>query len=109
MSAFSATELAAMSAMKNIVNPRPFMKSLIGKWVNVKLKWGLDYRARLALFDGYMNVELELVQEVLQGEVMGRLDKILLRNNNILFIRQLDDQETEKIVQYWQSRGGLEK
>ncbi|GFY69638.1 small nuclear ribonucleoprotein F [Trichonephila inaurata madagascariensis] len=109
MSAFSATEIAAMSAMKNIVNPRPFMKSLIGKWVNVKLKWGLDYRARLALFDGYMNVELELVEEVLLGEVHGRLDKVLVRCNNILYVRELDNQETEKIVQYWQTRGSLEK
>ncbi|GFT01576.1 hypothetical protein TNCV_4204421 [Trichonephila clavipes] len=109
MSAFSSTEIAAMSAMKNIVNPKPFMKSLIGKWVNVKLKWGLEYRARLALFDAYMNVELELVQEVVEEIVEGHLDSILVRCNNILYIRELDDQETEKIVQFWQSRGSLEK
>ncbi|GFU07034.1 hypothetical protein TNCV_2517431 [Trichonephila clavipes] len=92
-----------------VVTPKPFMKNLIGKWVNVKLRWGLEYRARLALFDAYINVELELVQEVVEENVEGVLDRIIVRCDSILYVRELDDQETEEIVQYWQSKGCLEK
>ncbi|GFR05463.1 small nuclear ribonucleoprotein F [Trichonephila clavata] len=92
-----------------IVNPKPFLRSLVGKWVNVKLKWGLEYRGRLVISDVYMNLQLELVEEYTEKEVHGRMDKLIIRCNNVLHIHELDNEETEKIVQYWQSRGRLEK
>ncbi|GFT14882.1 hypothetical protein TNCV_3483381 [Trichonephila clavipes] len=77
MNAFVVNDLKVNKNRSQVVTPKPFMKSLIGKWVNVKLRWGLEYRAKLALFDAYMNVELELVQEVVEEKVEGVLDRIV--------------------------------
>ncbi len=39
-------------------NPRPFLQSLTGGPVIVKLKWGMEYRGTLASVDKYMNVQV---------------------------------------------------
>ena len=41
-----------------IVNPKPFLESLTGKPVVVKLKWGMEYRGYLSSVDSYMNVQV---------------------------------------------------
>ncbi|GIY41054.1 hypothetical protein CEXT_788031 [Caerostris extrusa] len=38
------------------VNPRPFLKSLLGKQVGVTLKWGDKYCGKLVQVDKYMNL-----------------------------------------------------
>jgi small nuclear ribonucleoprotein F len=40
------------------VNPKPFLNSLTGKPVVVKLKWGMEYKGYLVSFDGYMNLQV---------------------------------------------------
>lgn len=40
------------------VNPKPFLNSLTGKSVIVKLKWGPEYKGYLVSVDGYMNVQV---------------------------------------------------
>ncbi|RXK38535.1 small nuclear ribonucleoprotein F [Tremella mesenterica] len=42
------------------VNPKPFLQELTGKIVDVKLKWGLEYRGYLVSTDGYMNLQVGL-------------------------------------------------
>lgn len=39
------------------VNPRPFLNDLTGKAVQVRLKWGLDYKGYLVSVDNYMNLQ----------------------------------------------------
>ncbi len=41
-----------------IKNPKPFLQSLTGKPVHVKLKWGLEYRGYLVSTDNYMNIQV---------------------------------------------------
>ena len=40
------------------VNPKPFLNSLTGKPVSVKLKWGQVYKGYLVSVDGYMNLQV---------------------------------------------------
>ena len=44
--------------MANIVNPKPFLNELTGKSVQVKLKWGMEYRGFLVSIDNYMNLQV---------------------------------------------------
>ena len=82
------------------VNPKPFLNSLTGKPVQVKLKWGMEYKVnaftiRLSKFpqgylmavDGYMNLQLGNSEEYIDGALAGHLGEILIRCNNVLYIR----------------------
>ena len=40
------------------LNPKPFLNSLTGKPVVVKLKWGMEYKGYLVSTDGYMNLQV---------------------------------------------------
>ena len=41
-----------------MINPKPFLKSLVSKAVIVKLKWGMEYKGLLACTDNYMNIQV---------------------------------------------------
>lgn len=76
-----------MSSKANVVAPKPFLASLTGKPVIVKLKWGMEYRGHLTSVDNYMNVQLEDSEEWIDGAMAGKLGEILIRCNNVLYIR----------------------
>jgi len=69
------------------VNPIPFLSQLTGNSVIVKLKWGLEYRGILASVDRYMNVRLTSTEEWIDGALAGKLGEVLIRCNNVLYIR----------------------
>jgi small nuclear ribonucleoprotein F len=72
----------------NIVNPKPFLASLVGHRVAVKLKWGQEYRGALLSSDSYINLQLGDCEEVrADGTSAGRLGEVLVRCNNVLYIR----------------------
>jgi small nuclear ribonucleoprotein F len=76
------------AAMATVINPKPFLLGLIGQPVIVKLKWGMEYRGILLATDSYMNLQLANTQEWLQGELAGNLGEVLIRCNNVLYIRE---------------------
>lgn len=78
-----------MSAL--ILNPKPFLQGLIGKPVAVKLKWGMEYRGELQSTDSYMNIQLVNTQEYVAGELAGNLGEVLIRCNNVLYVRETSD------------------
>ncbi|GFQ83040.1 hypothetical protein TNCT_302561 [Trichonephila clavata] len=51
-----------------IVNGMPFLESLVGKWVLVKIACGFEVKGRLVSFDTDANNQLTLV-EVHDGDV----------------------------------------
>lgn len=79
------------------VNPKPFLNDLTGKQCLVKLKWGQEYKGLLKSIDGYMNLQIVNSQEWEDGNFKGNLGEILIRCNNVLYIRgvQEDDDEME--------------
>lgn len=55
------------------INPKPFLNGLTGKAVQVKLKWGHEYRGYLVSVDGYMNMQLANTEEFIDGQSTGML------------------------------------
>lgn len=53
------------------INPKPFLNSLTGKAVMVKLKWGHEYKGYLVSTDGYMNLQLAQTEEFIDGVSSG--------------------------------------
>ncbi len=87
------------------MNPKPFLNSLHGRAVMVKLKWGHEYKVgtticspclgqtslhgRLFSFslqgilvstDGYMNIQLASAEEFIDGSCTGNLGEVLIRS-----------------------------
>jgi small nuclear ribonucleoprotein F len=61
------------------MNPKPFLNSLMGKPVMVKLKWGHEYKGFLVSTDGYMNLQLAKTEEYIDGNCTGPLGEVLVR------------------------------
>ncbi|GFT78931.1 hypothetical protein TNCV_3093251 [Trichonephila clavipes] len=47
---------------------------------------------------------LEFVEQYDGEEVKGRMTKMIIRRSDVLYVRELDNEESEKIVSYWKSR-----
>ncbi|XP_055682816.1 small nuclear ribonucleoprotein F [Lutzomyia longipalpis] len=77
------------------INPKPFLNSLTGKAVMVKLKWGHEYKGYLVSVDSYMNLQLANTEEHIDGQNTGNLGEVLIRCNNVLYIRGIDDDDEE--------------
>ncbi|CAL9753109.1 unnamed protein product [Musa acuminata subsp. burmannicoides] len=78
------------------VNPKPFLNNLTGKPVIVKLKWGMEYKGYLVSVDSYMNLQLANTEEYVDGQFSGNLGEILIRCNNVLYLRGVpEDEEIE--------------
>ncbi|KAF7730289.1 hypothetical protein EC973_002532 [Apophysomyces ossiformis] len=73
------------------VNPKPFLNELTGKPIIVKLKWGGEYKGYLVSVDAYMNLQLANTEEFQQGVSVGTLGEVLIRCNNVLYIRGVDE------------------
>jgi len=76
------------------VNPTPLLNSLAGKPVVVKLKWGMEYKGFLVSADKYMNLQLANTEEYIEGKLSGELGEVLIRCNNVLYIRGVPESES---------------
>ncbi|KAI9226749.1 MAG: hypothetical protein DHS80DRAFT_32421 [Piptocephalis tieghemiana] len=74
------------------VNPKPFLTDLTGKLVYVRLKWGMEYKGYLVSTDSYMNMQLANAEEYLNGECQGTLGEVLIRCNNVMYVRGAPEQ-----------------
>ncbi|KAI9319368.1 small nuclear ribonucleoprotein F [Dichotomocladium elegans] len=72
-------------------NPKPFLNELTGKPVIVKLKWGGEYKGYLMSVDGYMNLQLANTEEFQDGVSVGTLGEVLIRCNNVLYLRAAEE------------------
>lgn len=81
-----------MSTASMILNPKPFLNGLMGKTAIVKLKWGMEYRGQLVSVDNYMNVQLSNTEEFVDNKLAGTLGDVLIRCNNILYIREAKEE-----------------
>lgn len=81
-----------MSGAGTILNPKPFLSGQTGKPVIIKLKWGMEYRGYLVSSDNYMNIQLANTEEYIDGKLAGTLGEVLIRCNNILYIREVAEE-----------------
>ncbi|KAI1399138.1 LSM domain-containing protein [Hypoxylon fuscum] len=73
------------------INPRPMLQDLVNKDIVVRLKWGeTEYRGRLVSSDSYMNIQLTNAQEFIDQKFTSDLGQILIRCNNVLWIKAAD-------------------
>lgn len=77
------------------INPKPFLNSLTGKPVMVKLKWGQEYKGFLVSVDNYMNIQLAKTEEHVGGQPTGSLGEVLIRCNNVMYIRGIEEEDEE--------------
>ena len=68
---------------------------MTGRSVAVKLKWGMEYRGFLVSVDSYMNLQLASCEEWISDKFAGNLGEVLIRCNNVLYIRGIEEEETE--------------
>ncbi|CEM13670.1 unnamed protein product [Vitrella brassicaformis CCMP3155] len=78
------------------LNPKPFLQDLSGKQVIVKLKWGMEYKGTLKSVDDYMNFQLLNAEEWIDGNFKGTLGEILIRCNNVLYVRKTTSDDDEQ-------------
>ncbi|ORY64128.1 uncharacterized protein BCR38DRAFT_434111 [Pseudomassariella vexata] len=70
------------------INPRPMLQDLVNKEIIVRLKWGeTEYKGRLVSIDSYMNIQLTNAQEFIDQKFTSDLGQILIRCNNVLWIK----------------------
>ncbi|KAF5293089.1 hypothetical protein FQA39_LY13699 [Lamprigera yunnana] len=77
------------------INPKPYLNGLTGKAVLVKLKWGPEYKGYLVSVDGYMNIQLANAEEFIDSSSTGSLGEVLIRCNNVLYIRGVEEDDEE--------------
>ncbi|GBN59636.1 putative small nuclear ribonucleoprotein F [Araneus ventricosus] len=78
------------------LNPKPFLNSLTGQEINVKLKWGMEYRGTLVCADTYMNLQLSDAEEYIHSEKKSSMKTLLIRCNNILYVHKFDRKAFEE-------------
>eukprot|EP00558_Chaetoceros_sp_UNC1202_P004693 CAMPEP_0197240446 /NCGR_PEP_ID=MMETSP1429-20130617/6731_1 /TAXON_ID=49237 /ORGANISM="Chaetoceros sp., Strain UNC1202" /LENGTH=101 /DNA_ID=CAMNT_0042700087 /DNA_START=80 /DNA_END=385 /DNA_ORIENTATION=+ len=76
---------AAVAAAKKR-SPSDFLKTVLGRPVNVKLNSGTDYKGVLACLDGYMNIAMEQTEEYVDGQLKAKYGDCFIRGNNVLYI-----------------------
>jgi small nuclear ribonucleoprotein len=67
--------------------PIKILQKAINNLVLIKLKDGKEYRGRLKEIDVYMNLVLEGAEEIEDGNPSAKFGEVLIRGNNILFIK----------------------
>ena len=50
----------------------------------------MEYRGTLTSSDAYMNLQLDATEEYIDGQFAGFLGEILIRCNNVLYIKASD-------------------
>jgi small nuclear ribonucleoprotein F len=74
------------------LTPKRLLRSLANKPVVVRLKWNrMEYRGNLLSVDHFMNVLLDDAVEIVDGVSTPSLGRVLIRCNNVQFLRALDD------------------
>lgn len=59
------------------------------------MKWGeTEYKGRLVSIDSYMNIQLRDTEEYIDQKMTGTLGQVLIRCNNVLWIRGANQGES---------------
>jgi small nuclear ribonucleoprotein len=67
--------------------PLNVLQKATNKQVSVRLKSELEYRGKMSNVDQYMNVILADAEESENGQKKANYGKVVIRGNNVLYIR----------------------
>jgi hypothetical protein len=59
-------------------------------------RWGMEYKGYLVSVDAYMNLQLANTEEFVDGQSTGTLGEVLIRCNNVLWLRGAPDEDMEE-------------
>lgn len=76
------TTRVTMEEDRSKKTPSDFLKSVLGRPVDVKLNNGVEYRGVLACLDGFMNIAMEQTQEYVNGQLKAQYGDCFIRGNN---------------------------
>jgi len=67
--------------------PLTILQKSTKKKVTVRLKNEVEYKGQMYNVDSYMNLIMTDAEEFLEGKVIANYGKVILRGNNVLFIK----------------------
>ncbi|MEX0655928.1 MAG: U6 snRNA-associated Sm-like protein LSm6 [Nitrosopumilaceae archaeon] len=75
--------------MSQISSKRPLttLQKSTKKTVTVRLKNEVEYKGKMDNVDSYMNLIMTDAEEFQQGKVLANYGKVIVRGNNVLFIK----------------------
>jgi small nuclear ribonucleoprotein len=67
--------------------PLTTLQKGINKKVTVRLKSEIEYKGKMNNVDSYMNLIMTDAEEISNGKVIANYGRVIVRGNNVLFIR----------------------
>lgn len=61
----------------------------------------MEYKGYLVSVDGYMNLQLANTEELIDGVLTGNLGEVLIRCNNVLYVRGVEEEDEEGEMRDW--------
>ena len=79
--------MSSSASQQQPKRPLSTLQRSINRKVAVRLKSELEYRGKMNNVDSYMNLILVDAEEYNGSEVVANYGKVVIRGNNVLFIR----------------------
>ncbi len=76
-----------MSQTTSTKRPLTILQKSTKKRVVVRLKNEVEYRGKMDNVDSYMNLIMTDAEEVLDGKTIANYGRVIVRGNNVLFIK----------------------
>ena len=67
--------------------PLSVLQKSLNKSVIVRLKNEVEYKGKIDSVDSYMNLIMTDAEELHDGKTVGKYGRIILRGNNVIFIK----------------------
>ena len=79
--------------MSETIAKRPLttLQKNTNKSVIVRLKNNVEYKGKIENVDSYMNLIMSDAEEVKDGKTVEKYGRVILRGNNVLFIKLEDE------------------
>ena len=71
--------------------PLSVLQKSLNKSVIVRLKNEVEYKGKMKNVDSYMNLIMTDAEELTDGKTVGKFGRVILRGNNVLFIKLEDE------------------
>ena len=80
-----------MSQPNSAKRPLTTLQKSTKKKVTVRLKNEVEYKGKMFNVDSYMNLIMTDAEELHEGKIVGKFGRVILRGNNVLFIKLEDE------------------
>lgn len=71
----------------SVKKPLTTLQKNTKKKVTVRLKNEIEYKGKMDNVDSYMNLIMTDAEELNQGKIVANYGRVIVRGNNVLFIR----------------------